>query len=189
MYDILLFWIQWAWKWTQAQLLLEAMPWTLSYFSSWDIFRALCSSPNAIGDYLKARMDAGELINNNVTNALFETYFYTVLHEQKQMLLDGFPRSIEQMESMMNFTRKHERKLLWIQFTLPEDIAIERLMDRGRSDDTAEAIKHRINQFYEKTQPVIDFFSDKAPLIKIDANRSVEDIHSDTLEKIISFWK
>lgn len=186
MYDILLFWIQWAGKWTQAKLLLEALPNQLSYFSSGDIFRALCSSPNAIGDYLKARMDAWELINNSVTNALFETYFYTVLHEEKNMLLDGFPRSIEQMESMMKFTEKHERKLLWVQFTLPENIAIERLMERGRSDDTTEAIKHRIDQFYDKTQPVIDFFCDNAPLIKIDANRSVEEIHKDTVEKITS---
>jgi adenylate kinase len=59
-------------------------------------------------------------------------------------------------------------------------------MERGRSDDTADAIKHRIDQFYDKTQPVIDFFSDNAPLIKIDANRSVEEIHQDTLEKITS---
>jgi adenylate kinase len=60
-------------------------------------------------------------------------------------------------------------------------------MERGRSDDTTEAIKHRINQFYDKTQPVIDFFSSNAPLIKIDANRSVEEIHSETVEKILSF--
>lgn len=168
---------------------MEAMPWSLSYFSSGDIFRALCSSPNAIWDYLKARMDAGDLINNSVTNALFETYFYTVLHEQKNMLLDGFPRSIAQMESMMKFTGKHDRKLLGVQFTLPEEVAIERLMERGRSDDTQDAIKHRIDQFYEKTQPVIDFFSDNAPLLKIEANRPVEEIHADTMEKILSFWK
>jgi adenylate kinase family enzyme len=53
-----------------------------------------------------------------------------VLHENKNMLLDGFPRSIEQMQSMMKFTDNHERKLLGIQFTLPEDVAIERLMER-----------------------------------------------------------
>lgn len=189
MYDILLFWIQWAGKWTQAKLLMDAMPTSFSYFSSGDIFRALCSSPNAIGDYLKARMDAWELINNSVTNALFETYFYTVLHENKNMLLDGFPRSIEQMQSMMKFTDNHERKLLGIQFTLPEDVAIERLMERWRSDDTTNAINHRINQFYEKTQPVIDFFADNAPLIKIDANRSVDEIHADTVDKITSLWR
>jgi adenylate kinase family enzyme len=62
-------------------------------------------------------------------------------------------------------------------------------MERWRSDDTTNAINHRINQFYEKTQPVIDFFADNAPLIKIDANRSVDEIHADTVDKITSLWR
>lgn len=187
MYDILLFWIQWAGKGTQAKLLIDAMPWHFSYFSSWDIFRALCSAPNAIWDYLKARMEAGELINDKVTNSLFATYFHTVLDEKKFMLLDGFPRSVAQMEVMMKLTNTHERKLLGIEFTLPEDVAIERLMGRWRSDDNEEAIKNRINQFHKKTQPVLDWFGERAPLLRIDANRSVEEIHADTLQQIRSF--
>jgi adenylate kinase len=183
-YDILLFGIQWAWKWTQAKLLLDSVPNQFSYFSSWDIFRALCSSPNAIWDYLKARMETWELINNSVTNSLFETYFYTVLHENKSMLLDWFPRSIEQMDTMLGITNKHDRKLLWIQYTLPEDIAIQRMIERWRSDDTQQAIQHRIDQFYEKTQPVIDHFADHATLIKIDANESIDAIHQKTLKAI-----
>lgn len=189
MYDILLFWIQWAGKWTQAKLLLNAMPSSFSYFSSWDIFRALCSAPNAIGDYLQARLNSWELIDNSVTNALFETYFYTVLDEDKHMLLDWFPRSIEQMQSMMKITNQHSRKLLGVQFTLPEEVAVERLMARWRSDDTDDAIKHRISQFYDKTQPVINFFAKHAPLVKVDANRNVEEIHTDTIKQIDSFWK
>ena len=179
MRDILLFGIQWSGKGTQAHLLTEAFPDKFWYFSSGDIFRAIMSSDNAIGNYLRNRMDSGELINDEVTNSLFKTYFYTVLHDHKFMLLDGFPRTIPQMKEMIKLTELHERPLIGVQLVLPDDVAIERIKERWRADDTDEGIKYRIDQFYEKTQPTIDWFAENVELIQVDANRSVEEIAED----------
>ena len=71
MKDIVLFGIQGSGKGTQSTLLQELYGDRLSYFSSWDIFRALKSHPNAIGDYLSNKLELGQLITDEVTISLF----------------------------------------------------------------------------------------------------------------------
>ena len=184
MYDIVFFGIQGAGKGTQASLFLEKYPYAFRYLSTGDIFRALTSNDNAIGNYLHDRLTKGDLIDDTVTSSLFQTYFHTVRDDKKYMFLDGYPRSSAQLDDLMALAEKYERKMLGIHFTLPDDIAVERLLERGRNDDTLDAIHHRIAQFYEQTMPIISSFGDYAPLITIDANKSVEQIHEEVLSVV-----
>lgn len=74
----------------------------------------------------------------------------------------------------MRLVAQHKREIIALHLVLPDEIAIERMKERGRSDDTDAAIQHRIDQFYETTMPMIDFFATKAEVVTVDANRSVE---------------
>jgi adenylate kinase family enzyme len=58
------------------------------------------------------------------------------------------------------------------------------MMDRGRSDDTSEAIKKRIAFYYEETLPWINHFAEQFPLHKIDGNRSIEAVAKDVFQII-----
>jgi adenylate kinase len=177
MKDILLFGIQWSGKWTQWQLLSDMFPDQISYFSSWDIFRALTSTNNAIGNYLKNRLATGQLIDNNVTNALFELYLHSVIDENKAMLLDGYPRTVEQLEMMLSVCKKYSREMVAIHFDLDETTAIKRMKIRWRNDDTDESITKRIKQYYEVTVPMLHVWEKSYPVVHIDANRTIEKIH------------
>lgn len=179
MKDVILFWIQGAGKGTQAHMLVEAFPWLFSYFSSGDLFRALTWWDNAIGNYVKDRIERGDLISDDVTISLFDAYIQTVIDEEKKMLIDGFPRTIPQMEKMMPLMKENKRELVGIQFVLPDEVVIARMKERGRKDDTDEGIAHRLEQFYRLTQPTIDWFANNATLIKIDADRTPEEIAAD----------
>lgn len=181
MKDIILFGIQWSGKWTQAKLLLEQMTDSFAYFAMWDVFRTLTSTDNALGLYLKNRMAAGELIKDEVTNSLFEAYVHAVLHDEKYMLLDWYPRTLQQMKTTMWLLSQHDREVLGIQFVIPDEIALERMRGRWRSDDTEDAMKHRIQQFYDNTQPTIDWFEEKYELVTIDATQSMQAIHKQVL--------
>jgi adenylate kinase len=161
--------------------LQEYFPDVFSYFSSGDLFRALTGADNAIGNYVKNRIAAGDLIKDEVTNSLFEAYVHTVLHEEKYMLLDGYPRTVPQMETTFSLLQQYERTMLGIQFVIPDEVAFQRMRGRGRADDTEEAMQHRIQQFYNNTQPVIDWFADHAELIQVDATRSIEEIHEEVI--------
>lgn len=149
-----------------------------SYLSTGDVFRALSSAPNAIGDYVKDRIASGQLIDDKVTNAIFESYYFTVAHTGKYMLLDGYPRSVDQMRMMIAFLMQQQRKVIGIHFELDDTIAIERMKSRGRNDDTDDSIHARMTQFKEKTLPVIELFAQNFPLIKIDASQSIDSIHA-----------
>lgn len=148
-----------------------------SYFSTGDFFRAICNGgENAIGKYVKDKINAGELIPDEVTIQVFHTYFHTL--ENKRMLLDGYPRSIEQIDDLLAVGKKHNRSYLAIDFVLSEEKAIERMLERGRTDDTQEAIKRRLEQYYEKTQPLVDYFAQHGELISINADDTIENIFS-----------
>ena len=185
MKDIILFWIQWSGKWTQAKKIIENHPDSYSYFSSWDLFRAITSWwENAIWNYVKSRIENGLLINDGVTNSLFQAYFYTVLDDKKHMLLDGYPRTINQLDDIFRLMEQEKRDALGIHFTLTDDVATQRMLSRWRKDDSAEAIKFRLEQFYEKTMPVIKYFAQHADLVNIDASQSIDEVASE-VEKAI----
>jgi adenylate kinase len=164
---------------------MEKNPGIFSYLSTGDVFRALTSSPNAIGDYVKDRIEKGIYINDNVTNAIFESYFYTVMDTGNYMLLDGYPRSVTQMRMMISFLMQQDRKVMGINFVLNDVKAIERMKTRGRNDDTDESIKARIAQFKEKTVPVIELLSEHFPVITIDASQSIEEIHTLVCDAVV----
>ncbi len=188
MKDLLLFGIQWSGKWTQSALLQKEYPWLYSYFSTWDIFRAINSTDNAIGNYVKDRIATWQLINDKVTLALFDAYMQTVIDESKNMLLDWFPRTIPQMEVMMDYLQQAHRDVIGIQFVISDDVAMQRMKERWRSDDTDVTIRHRLEQFHQKTQPVIDRFEKHWTLIKINAERKVSEIFED-LDRVIKATK
>ena len=112
MKDIVLFGMPGAGKGTQAELLLEKMDGKYVHLSTGDIFRALLSKPNAIGNYVDSRLNAGMLIDDQVTISLFNAYFFGVMDEGKAMLLDGYPRTNVQLEALIQLSKDHDRELL-----------------------------------------------------------------------------
>lgn len=83
------------------------------------------------------------------------------------------------MQAMTDIFKHYERNIIWVNLVLDKELAVNRMLERGRSDDTPEVIDRRIEQFYEKTQPIIDWFEDHFPLISIDASKSVDEIWAD----------
>ena len=177
MKDIVLFGIQWSGKGTQSQLLQDQYGDMISCFSSGDIFRALKSSPNAIGDYLGNRLELGQLISDEVTISLFHFYMTTILNDGKSMLLDWYPRSLPQLVDLVQVCLQNERQVVGIYFELSREEAKKRMLWRWRPDDTLEAVDKRLDLFFEKTLPNIELFGKFFPLIRIDASPSKEEVN------------
>lgn len=184
MRDVIIFGIQGSGKGTQAALLDEKYDWEFAYFSTGDLFRTLQSSDNAIGNYIKKSLSEGQLIDDRVTNTMFEAYFYTVMAQDKYMILDGYPRSVKQLEFILKLFKDNGRKPLGIWYEVADDVVKERMRLRGREDDTEESIAKRIGQFYEKTMPVIEYFQEHADIASINADDTIENIHEKTIEVV-----
>lgn len=118
--------------------------------------------------------------------ALFELYVATVRDEGKRMLLDGFPRTTDQLEMLRGIFAAEGREPIGIHLVLDEHIVHERMAARGRADDTDEAIARRIAQYHAQTQPMIKAFGSLYSLVEIDAAQSVEAVHADIVTALSS---
>ncbi len=213
MKDIVLFWVQWAGKWTQASYILEEYKNKLSYFEAWNILRALKSKPNCLWDYVKDTIDNWNLVSDEFISSMFSAFLSVLNEENKFALVDGFPRKKLQMDYFLENMNNHNRDFVCIFLDLDKDEAINRLSSRRvcadcwqvhsaliddlsyckvcwsdnimqREDDFPEVIEKRLSLYYQETQPVIDYFDSIWKLIKIDASSSPNKVFEE-IKKIL----
>ena len=167
-----------AGKGTQAKL-IEADR-GIPQIATGDMLRAAIAAGTELGGRVKAVVDSGEL----VPDALMIELIREKLGEngaRQGFVLDGFPRTLAQAEALDEMLANLQRKLsVALEFHLPEDVAVERLVGRarkeGRSDDTLEVIKRRLEVFHVQTGPVLEHYRAQGILVQIHAGRSVADV-------------
>lgn len=160
---ILLIGPQGSGKSTQGKLLAEVLG--LPYISTGDIFRQTAS----MDEMIRHVLDKGELVENETTSQVVEK---RLKQEdcQNGFILDGYPRNIEQIEL---FDPKFD-KVFYL--NVSEEQVIERLLKRGRKDDTQEGIKTRLEFYYQQTQPLLDYYKKLDKLVEVNGLGSVEEI-------------
>lgn len=173
-------------KGTQASIVTDQYP-EYSHVSTWDIYRALMSQHNAIGLYAKERIDQWKLVEDNVTISLFEAYFYTVHNQGRRMLLDGYPRTIPQLRDLFRLATLHNRSLMGIYLSLPDEVAVERILARARPGETEEIIRVRLQEFHQHTAPILEEFKKEAPLYEIVSDGSIEEVASKIREIVVTY--
>ena len=67
---------------------------------------------------------------------------------------------------------------------MDDDTIIARLLQRGRSDDREDIIRHRLNVYNDETAPLLDFYGQKSLLTTIDGIGEVEDVNARILSAI-----
>lgn len=176
---IILIGIQGSGKSTQGNLLSAKL--SIPYLSSGHIFREMAKEKTPLGRYIKETMNAGYLIPDDKTLEIVEEY---LAHPEyvDGYILDGFPRTVPQAEKFENgiravfYLKVSDKEALW-RLAGRDDEGI-------REDNTLKAIMKRINQFHEKTEPVIDFYRKKGVLHEIDGEQPIEEIHAEILSKL-----
>lgn len=86
------------------------------------------------------------------------------------LISDGYPRLISQLEvydPQFNYA---------IYLRVPEKVLLERLRERGRTDDTDQAVKTRMEIFNQETMPVVEHYRKLNQLLEVDGVGSVEEV-------------
>ncbi len=146
--------------------------------------RELATLDNVVGKYINDVQLSGGMFHSNFTKALVEMFYWAVVDSHKSIIFDGYARNKQQTEHILQLAKDNHREMVGIFLDLPENVGIERLIKRGRSDDTPDAIKNRIAYYFEHTVPWIKLFEAEFPLFTIDANRSIEEIATE-IRKLI----
>ncbi len=161
-----------AGKGTQAERLAERLD--VPHISTGDLFRANLSQQTPLGIEAKRYMDAGDLVPDSVTVEMVRARL-TEDDAVKGFLLDGFPRTISQAESLSAILEDRGEALnAVVELQVPVDELVARLLSRGRSDDTEEVIRRRQQVYRDETSPLLEHYRDI--LVSVDAVGSVEEI-------------
>lgn len=175
--NIILLGIQGAGKSTQGNLLSSELK--IPYLSTGHIFRQIAKEKTKLGRTVKELINSGNLVPDEITVQIVNEYL--VRPEYKNgFILDGFPRTITQVE-------KCEFKIdKVIYLDLDPKEALWRIVMRHeeRNDNTVQAVQHRVDQFFKHTQPVIDHFQEKGILAKVDAKLDVKKVADEILKSI-----
>ena len=171
-----------AGKGTQAAVLSEKLG--VPHISTGDLFRANIGNSTPLGQKAKSYMDAGELVPDEVTNEMVRDRLGDEDAAQG-FLLDGYPRNTAQAEVLGGILgEKHLELTAVVQFDVPEEELVKRMLARGRSDDTEDVIRRRLAVYHEETEPILGYYQDK--VLKIDAMGSIEEITGRALEALRS---
>lgn len=171
-----------AGKGTQAAILSEKLE--IPHISTGDLFRANISQSTPLGLEAKSYMDAGKLVPTEVTVKMVKERLAED-DAQKGFLLDGFPRTVEQGDALKEILDGLGEKLdAVVQFDVAEDVVVERMLARGRADDTEDVIRTRMGVYRDETAPLLEYYKDS--IIRIVAEGSVEDINERTMAALKS---
>ena len=161
-----------AGKGTQAAVLSEKLG--VPHISTGDLFRANIGNSTPLGQKAKSYIDAGELVPDEVTNEMVRERLAEP-DAREGFLLDGYPRTTPQADVLTDILAENGMELTAVlQFDVPEEELVRRMLERGRSDDTEDVIRRRLAVYHSETAPLLDYYRDK--VIKVDALGSVEEI-------------
>ena len=167
-----------AGKGTQAERLSQAFG--IPAISTGDIFRHNVKNETELGKQAKAFMDRGEYVPDSLTNALVRD---RLSHQDAAagFLLDGYPRTGEQVEELDDILAQQGNKLdAVVQLTADVDEVVRRLLNRaieqGRADDTEEVIRRRLEVYEEQTAPLINVYAGRNLVVTIDGLGEVAEV-------------
>ena len=191
-----------AGKGTQAEKLVKEKGFI--QLSTGDILREAVKNKTPLGLKAKEYMDKGELVPDDLIIGIIKDKLERL--KDKDIILDGFPRTIPQAEALDKILKEVGRNLdAVILFKIPDELVIERLSGRRvdpktgkiyhikynpppegveviqRDDDKEEVIKHRLEVYHKQTEPLVEFYKKQNKLVEVDASKSPDEVYNQIL--------
>jgi adenylate kinase len=169
-----------AGKGTQAVKLAEKLE--LPHLSTGDLFRENIGNGTELGLKAKSYLDAGDLVPSELTNELVDDRLSNP-DTDVGFILDGYPRSVQQAKALHDMLERRGIQLdTVLELRVPEDALFERLKARGRTDDTDDIIRNRMNVYRDETAPLIEYYSHE--LKTVEAVGTIDEVFARALQAL-----
>jgi adenylate kinase len=161
----------------QGKLLADehGFPW----ISTGEILRVLVTGKR------RQEMLQGKLLSDDEVIKVLDKVL-ELIDTNQRFVLDGFPRTVEQADWLLEQAKNGRFKIsAVIHLMASEKVVKNRLIERGRVDDTEEAINKRFEEYRNVTLPIIDHFRKEGiQVYDIDAAQSPRTVHDQIVNYI-----
>lgn len=169
-----------AGKGTQAAVLSKELG--VPHISTGDLFRGHVGGETELGQRVKRYLDAGKLVPDELTNEMVRERLAEP-DAREGFLLDGFPRNTGQADVLADILAEQGIKIdTVLEFDVPEEELVQRLLARGRSDDNEDVIRERQQVYRSETAPLLDYYEEN--LVRINAGGDVEEVSDRALKAL-----
>ncbi|WP_436793635.1 adenylate kinase [Actinospongicola halichondriae] len=175
------------------------------HISTGDMLRAAVKEGTEFGRKAQEYMSAGELLPDDVIIGIVEERLLKDDTRQRGYILDGFPRTEEQAETLAEITA-HQPLDMVVDLDVPTDVVLRRLASRRvcvdcganysvdtppkhnwtcdhcggeviqRDDDTEDAIQRRLDLYEEETAPLVDWYRKRDLLMVVDGDGDADEV-------------
>jgi adenylate kinase len=146
------------------------VPW----ISSGAVLRELAARDQRLADLLAS----GELVPDEVVDRVIRERLAKV---GEGALLDGYPRTVAQAHNLLSFVAERSGRIGPVYYIhVPDEVAIERVLSRGRPDDSPEVIRERLRLYRLETEPVLKVFRQAGVRIaEVDNSRPLKEVEKE----------
>ena len=158
----------------------------IPHIATGDMLRDAMEGETEMGVRIKPIYDAGDLVPDDQMIELIRERL-SLSDTAEGFILDGFPRTVAQAEALDRGLEEIDRELTAVlHFQVPDELAVERLhvraLQEGRTDDTPEIIRHRLEVFHKSTEPVVEYYRSRGILVGIHAERPIDAVFAEVQE-------
>jgi len=168
-----------AGKGTQAERVAEKLG--IAHVSTGDMFRSL-DPETELGAKVKQIMESGDYVSDEIVIEMLQDRI-SQPDAADGYILDGFPRTPAQAHSLDGFLGDNGLDAV-VLFEVNEDEVVERMLSRGRADDTEDTIRTRLAVYREQTEPLIELYDERSLIHRVDAMGGIETITERVLEEL-----
>ncbi len=169
-------------KGTQAQILKDNLLPNLHLLTVSSLLKEKSDDGSVLGDDIKKRMDNGDLIDDNIVISVLSEKVENLNNEQ--ILIDGFPRSSIQAESLNNIFKNLDVNI--INFIVSDDRLLERIkkrsLEESRADDSV--FEKRLTIYKKSHDEIINSLNKYYKVIDIEADSKISLISQKIVEKL-----
>jgi len=202
-----------AGKGTQSRAIVRRLG--IPHISTGDMLREAVASNTSFGREAKQKMDAGELVSDEIVNGIVAERIQQE-NCKKGFILDGYPRTVQQAEAFSSEITKDDQ-LFVIEISAEAEGLTNRLVGRlmcsncgaiynvqsripklegicddcgvklvRRSDDREDLIRERFRTYQEETYPLVKFYKDLGVYYQVDGMRPIEEVTQKILSIIVN---
>jgi len=139
------------------------------HVSTGNMLRAAVAAGTDLGLQAKALMEVGDLVGDDLINEIVAERLAAPDVVEHGFLLDGYPRTPDQATALEGLLAEVGTPLdAAVNLDVPVDEVTARMVARGRTDDTEEAIRRRLDLYESETEPLLAWFAERGLLDVVD---------------------